>query len=528
MRTPGGGRIERVHTSERGYGNALFFAADDGLRFTFAHLHDFRCEEASDLEYFRQALELLGYQRFYNAAISVPAPPYFRFAAGDCIARTGESGSGPPHLHFEVWKDGRYLDPLALPGVEIADRQAPTLVAMHIQRASGETLRIPLEPMDPGTPVRQRYRPAAELPALPAGEELRIFIGGYDLMASRNRNGVYSIRLLIDGKESYARLLSSLSIGDLARAGEIYDVARTNVGKEYVYNLSAPGAPGLRLPPAPAALRLQIELRDEAGNVGELTIPLQANDSATAGAAPTSPNEGWIRLPAGRAAALQLNREGARVRIDFPAGALFLPGEAQLLPAGKLPAEAQAILNEGKLRVAGPIFELRGRDLYLRSPMQGSAQFAAPASGRGAVYIFTETIGRWAPLAALARCSSVCAYRFDLQRLGFIAQLEDRSPAELLPAWLWQAPGSTDEPGVRVREYIPVETGAGFDPRASRALLDGRELAFEWIPDRGAAVLRIPEAMIPARGAVLALQAIDLAGNLGQWRFEFLERSENN
>lgn len=513
--------------SERGYGNAIFFAADNGLHFTFGHLQDYRCDVASDLDYFRQALELLGRRRYFESVISIPTGGAFRYQQGDCLARTGESGSGPPHLHFEIWRDGQYVDPLTIPGIEIEDHEAPTLATLYIQRSDGSTISVPLLPMDSGTPVRQRFRLDADLPPLPADEPLRLFVGGFDRMASRNRNGVYSVRLSDNERQLYFRSLDRLLPQDLGRSGEFYDVARTNVGKEYVYNLAMPGAVALRIP-AEGQRRLHIELADEAGNIGELNFELKA-----AGAIPAGSSQGedvhWTPLPAGRAAGLQASSGGARLNVSSAPGSLFLPGEGLLMPVEQLPEAAKAALHNGALALAGPIFEFRARDLYLRTQLNGLASFPAPPGGRGAIYLYSEAIGRWSPLAAVAHCGAQCNYRFDLPRTGWIAQLEDHSPPRLLPAWLWQAPGELDEPGVLVREYTPLEEGAGFDPRATLALLDGRQLSAEWIADRGALVLRIPRAMIPARGAILSLQAVDLAGNRGDWRLEFLEpAAENN
>ncbi len=40
--------------------------------------------------------------------------------AGDMIAKMGMSGRATgPHLHLEVWQDGKQTDPKAVPGLEL-------------------------------------------------------------------------------------------------------------------------------------------------------------------------------------------------------------------------------------------------------------------------------------------------------------------------------------------------------------------------------------------------------------------------
>ena len=60
-----------------------------------------------------------------------PVEGAIRFARGEIVAWSGQSGAGPPHLHFEVRRGDTNYDPL-LHGYAMPDHIAPTLAAAWI------------------------------------------------------------------------------------------------------------------------------------------------------------------------------------------------------------------------------------------------------------------------------------------------------------------------------------------------------------------------------------------------------------
>ena len=95
IRAPVDGWIQRVRTSPRGYGKALYLQTDDGSTLVFAHLSRFH---APVQELLRAAMEKSGrYEQdlwVERGAIAVQR--------GELIALSGDSGTGAPHLHLEV------------------------------------------------------------------------------------------------------------------------------------------------------------------------------------------------------------------------------------------------------------------------------------------------------------------------------------------------------------------------------------------------------------------------------------------
>ena len=100
------GYVWRVRTSPWGYGKAVYLKLVDGRTAVYAHLSGFvdRIESVVAAEQDRRGA--------YSVNLYFP-PGEIPVTRGDRIAFTGSTGSGFPHLHFEI-RDGqqRPLNPL--------------------------------------------------------------------------------------------------------------------------------------------------------------------------------------------------------------------------------------------------------------------------------------------------------------------------------------------------------------------------------------------------------------------------------
>jgi murein DD-endopeptidase MepM/ murein hydrolase activator NlpD len=91
--------VWRVSVKNGGYGRALYVVLPDGQVAVYGHLDRF----AGPIE--KMVVEEQNQQGAYEVEL-YPGPNAFRFMPGDTVAFSGETGAGPPHLHFEL-RSGR-------------------------------------------------------------------------------------------------------------------------------------------------------------------------------------------------------------------------------------------------------------------------------------------------------------------------------------------------------------------------------------------------------------------------------------
>lgn len=540
---PYAGFIESLHISQLGYGNAIFLRTPDGKRLTFAHLHDFDCSlqvEGSlrELELFRRSVKILSQNR--NLHFSIPR--WFRYRAGECLARTGESGSGPPHLHYEILKNGVFIDPLSLRGYKIKDHTAPIMLELLLESKRG-LVRIPLKKIESRVSGKSdHYKPTVKIPAYAHNEMVRIMISGYDTMAARNRNGIEFLNLKLGARDVHHTSLSRISMAHFAHSSRFYHTAYTDIGKFYVFILHPAGSGGYRAGKYAKKSKLSAEaiLGDASGNQSILNFEIPLVRQVSALPAHTSDqaailSELPLQIIYSNSRSILIASSGvATMQIIYGPGSVQLNGRARLLALSKLPVEAKERLqlNVGGTDIpvqelAGPVFYLDGQELYYRYGGKGTA--IMPDSGDGiGLYYYSYAKKRWRLLASpVRREAGKVHYKFPVKIIGPIAQLKDLSAPRMVANLLWQPPSlHAENKQLLVREYALSDRGSGLDLRHSQILLDGEAIAYRWVRDRSVIRLELPISLIPNRGVLVSMQFKDQAGNASPWYFEYLERPE--
>lgn len=124
------GYVERVRTSSKGYGKALYLKMDDGRTAVYAHLERFFPELDQEVRKLQKSNGKYGLTQYFK-------PDRFRVSRGQLLGYTGDTGSiGGPHLHFELRDENENpVNPLHN-GLKIPDTSFPV----------GKTLAVlPLE-----------------------------------------------------------------------------------------------------------------------------------------------------------------------------------------------------------------------------------------------------------------------------------------------------------------------------------------------------------------------------------------------
>ena len=106
VRAADSGYVMRVSTSYWGYGKAVYIKMADGRIAVYGHLSEFSSKITAYVESNQYAAKR--YQQNLW-----PGPSEIPVKRGEIIGKTGQTGAGPPHLHFEIRTgDNRPLNPL--------------------------------------------------------------------------------------------------------------------------------------------------------------------------------------------------------------------------------------------------------------------------------------------------------------------------------------------------------------------------------------------------------------------------------
>lgn len=270
------GRIERVRASGAGFGRALYLRARDGRLLVYAHLDAF---EAPLAAYVAAAQDSSG---DYEQDLW-PEAGRFPVRAGQRLGWSGRSGTGSPHLHFEVRRGDVAYNPLRA-GIAHDDRGRPVVAA------------VTLEPLDEFSRVARGAAPrtvsfGAAAETLVVEGRVRAIVRAVDPGERRASMAPYAVGAAWGGAWIEARFDSASWATDMAELDQVYDrgraapFSRTTVqlwrgpGVPLV-SIRASAAPGeaagaIEVAPGDDARPLRVWARDLAGRRGERTLWLR-------------------------------------------------------------------------------------------------------------------------------------------------------------------------------------------------------------------------------------------------------------
>ncbi|HWO56805.1 MAG TPA: M23 family metallopeptidase [bacterium] len=299
VRAADSGWVERISVGYWGYGKAVYLHLADGRMAVYGHL-----SELADK--IREYVEAEQYKTQRYQQNLYPPPGHLPIARGEVIAYSGQTGAGPPHLHFEIRTgDNKPLNPLAF--FDKTDKIKPSIYSVTI---------IPIQPDDPDTPpstvagslLPKTYSLAnGKLTAIPkvTGAVGLSVLADDNIDAPRWTMSAYRHRLIVNGIEVGEVRYDSINY-DHTRQIEIerhYDpdgglspravnlFRREHNTLWHYHGFSDDGilsaATGLK----PGKNDIRIEVADRAGHENSVAFTLELADSAGSASLPETPTD---------------------------------------------------------------------------------------------------------------------------------------------------------------------------------------------------------------------------------------------
>lgn len=214
------GYVFRVSVSPFGYGKRIILRHDDSTFTLYGHLSAFSREIEQRVE------EAQRFEHKYSVDLRF-RPGEIRVRRGEVIARTGATGVGGPHLHFEVHdRDYSFVDPLIYKSLDIRDRRTPRVYGIGVTDfKSGEVRMSSVVKHRNGYRVRSVFR---------MNKPFFFVVHAADSY----RRGLYKrppkhIELKIDGKEYLSLDLTRISAGDYLDVSSLVDLNMSGRYKTY-------------------------------------------------------------------------------------------------------------------------------------------------------------------------------------------------------------------------------------------------------------------------------------------------------
>lgn len=502
VRAPARLVLERVRASGSGYGRSLYMRTSTGELLVFGHLDAFAPAIAGHVDSLQRA------DGRYEQDLW-PEPGRFTFAQGETIAWTGESGAGPPHLHFEVRHGDFALNPLRA-GIPLPDAVRPSIVSLV------------LEPLDDSSRVAGSARPwltrfAAARETVTVRGRVRAYVRARDRVGGADAYA-WSTALAWRGESVEARLDSISWAGEMAELDWLIDRGQARSARGLLLWAPAGWRPRLLRTSAPlaresgtievavgdAAAPLELVARDVAGNEARRTLWIRGEREGTAAPPPgpafepADPRAGaWLTLASGgpseRLTGVWLSAangyQPTRTRLDAPA--------RELRPGDRFSSTPQVVPLRRPLRLVVDV-----------------GHTAARLSGWGLRRIsFPGGSIEWLSLDAVPGTGLLAT---DVTRLGAFTLVRDTAAPIL---------GTVRVVHVGVRAPYSrwgIEVGvsdalSGIDARASHLTIDGVRVPTEYDSDARALRWR-PSERLRAASVQVEVVATDRVGRSARRR----------
>ncbi|WP_088322785.1 M23 family metallopeptidase [Polaribacter tangerinus] len=204
------GYVSRIKVQQYGYGKAIYVTHPNGYTSVYGHLSKF----SSEIERYVKAIQYK--KKAYQTGNIYPKKNKFIIKKGDVIAFSGDTGgSGGPHLHFEIrdTKTENIINPMLF-GILPKDDRLPVINSLHVYPISSDARinnqfnahKLAIKNIGKGTYIADK---------ITASGTIGFGINTFDrLNFAPNKNGVFSIEMLVNGTRYYYHDVTTFSFAE--------------------------------------------------------------------------------------------------------------------------------------------------------------------------------------------------------------------------------------------------------------------------------------------------------------------------
>lgn len=510
------GKIIKVQRYWTSIGYSVIVEHEDGMQARYGHLSRYSNRLVKNLNASKMAKTFKSRKDFqYNLDKPIPVKK------GEIIAYSGDTGVGPPHLHFELFKNGVYYNPSQF-GIGAEDGEEIVFDFIQFNPETSRTFingkhePLKLKLIKEGS----TYRIDSEETEIRLQGLVSIQLSGHQ-KSKNNRLGLGFISMVLNGTKILDLNFQEIPKNQTKKFVLVYDAykSKTN-GDPFLYKLfsrDGNGIPGLGATMTGSGLissgSLNQSIPNEivilAGGLGNHTSEIYINPIKDSG------DYSHIKTPSfvynvKKSEYTSLASQDKSIELFFPAHSVFSHAKFDIEEWNGNHPETPGLTLESKIFKISPEefreFNL-GYDLYVKLGYNTDLK-------KCGLFELTKS-GKIRPVVGAALSPWGRFFKVRMKRTGtFLVLKDDIAPSLEIMDGLengHEFSGSQFEIRWKLEDM-----GTGFDTNAISVLVDGQPGFAEVNIHKGIATIVEPQSMFDPGSHKMEITAIDKVGNVSE------------